>query len=451
MDEETGEEVTWSRVHKFNLDYKWLVLWDEAHKHAYSLKSVQHIVDWFDQGPDNRRVGLTATPERTDKKTLERMFPAIGADYRLFDLAGGPCAVLDGYAVPYDQRFVTVEGVDFKNIRQIAGDFDQTELAGILDQQKVLASLCEPMKELVGDRKTLIFSVTREMAKNVAYYLNAKAGIEEGSDNKVAEWLDGTFPEADRRKVYEGHRMGKFQYLSVCGLCREGYNDPGIGAIAIFRPTKSRPLAEQMKGRGCRPLRGLVDGLETAEERRAAIAASAKPNCLIIDMVGATGLGDCATTAHIYAHGEPDDVIDRANEKIKDGDGPEEIRDAIEEAHQDLKREERERLAQIEARRRAKLEAEVKWKEEQVRAIGRDFTAGERQMGAVMPFGKHKYMLVADLPLKYLGWLFTVPELRPKLRKQVDAEMSHRLSQMSEGDRQRQMNYFQWLKRVNRK
>jgi len=39
----------------------------------------------------------------------------------------------------------------------------------------------------------------------------------------------------------------------------------------------------QQVGRGTRVLPGVVDGLETAEERKAAIAASAKPDLLILD------------------------------------------------------------------------------------------------------------------------------------------------------------------------
>ena len=63
-----------------------------------------------------------------------------------------------------------------------------------------------------------------------------------------------------------------------------------------------------MKGRGCRPLRGIVDGLDSPEDRLAAIKASAKPNALIIDLVGITGMGKAKTTAHILNTGKPDEI-----------------------------------------------------------------------------------------------------------------------------------------------
>src|SRR5262249_43659187 len=60
-------------------------------------------------------------------------------------------------------------------------------------------------------------------------------------------------------------------------------------AIIMARPTKSVALYEQVLGRGTRPLPGIVDGLERAEERRTAIAMSAKPNMLVIDFAGNAG------------------------------------------------------------------------------------------------------------------------------------------------------------------
>ena len=47
----------------------------------------------------------------------------------------------------------------------------------------------------------------------------------------MARSLDGTSPDEHRKRVYKTHQAGEFQVLSVCGLCREGYNDPGIAAV----------------------------------------------------------------------------------------------------------------------------------------------------------------------------------------------------------------------------
>ena len=76
---------------------------------------------------------------------------------------------------------------------------------------------------------------------------------------------------------------GKVQVVCNCGVLTEGFDDPGVEVVIMGRPTKSRSLYSQMVGRSTRPLPGVVDGPETAEARKAAIAASAKPSCLVVD------------------------------------------------------------------------------------------------------------------------------------------------------------------------
>jgi superfamily II DNA or RNA helicase len=401
-----GNKRTVSRLHKFSpTDYKWLVVIDEVHRYLRSLPSCKHILEWFEQDPDSRRIGLTATPERGDKRTLKGVTPDVAADYMLYDVDGGPCAVRDGWAVEYDQRFVVVEGVDFKTLGEVRGDFDEHELEAILTKRKQLLAMVVPTIELVGDRRTITFNVTKQAAKEVAQTFNEfKPGSAVSLDGDAAPYL--------RQSVYSRHQRGEFQFLCVCGLCREGYNDPGIGAVAVFRPTKSRGLAEQMKGRGCRPLRGLVDGLAGPEERRASIAASDKPNCMIIDLVGVTGLADCATTAHILASGKPDEVIDRANKNALDKDGSVDMGEEIRRAQSEIDNErekakqeriEREKREEEEAKRQAKLRGEVRYSEHTVRQ-GQGSRVHRPRRGARFIWGKFKGQLVSSVPQWYLEW-----------------------------------------------
>lgn len=354
---DTGDGDACSRAYKFDPLDDWLIICDEAHRYKLSLKSCGHLFEHFAVNPHSKRLGLTATPERGDGVSLLTLFPVVVQDYRYYDSAGGPSAITEGFAVPFDQRFVEVKGVDFKNLREVAGDFDENELEQVLTEQETLASLCEPTKELVGDRRTIVFNATVSMARRVADYFNAKAGY------VVAKAIDGTTHDDERRSVYAAHQNGRFQFLCVCGLCREGYNDPGVGAIAVFRPTKSRGLAEQMKGRGSRPLRGVVDGLETSDERIAAIAASAKPDCLIVDLVGITGLAGSRSCLDIFLDGVPDEVAERAHQILEERQETTDPRQAISKAESEIAVEKVEQRAreQQEAERRAKLEANVKY------------------------------------------------------------------------------------------
>jgi superfamily II DNA or RNA helicase len=480
-----------SRLYKFDsVKYNWLVLIDEAHRYAYKLKSVRHIIDWFDRNPKNRRILQTATPERGDGVSLRRLASGIAIDYRMYDPNGGRSAIHDGWCVPYDQRFVTVHGVDFKSLREVSGDFDEGQLEELLTERKALLSMVKPTLDLVEDRRTIIFSPTVVMAKMVAHTINefvryrckacsklqwehgdefakqavpcSKCGgeLEEQAAGGLARSLDGSYPDHIRQEVYSQHQSDGFQFLSVCSLCREGYNDRALAAVAIFRPTRSRSLAEQMKGRGCRPLPGLVDGLATAEERRAAIAASSKPKCMIIDLVGVTGLADCASTAHILAAGKPDEVINLANANAIAKTGPidmaEEIRLAEEQLAEEkrraeekeaaVKREREKRLAKKEeeekerkairekelAERAAaetmrKLRGDVQYDARKVATGGGGVVKTKQQSGARMPFGKHKGKAVSELPGGYMRVMLEKNvKMPPWLRSSIQGELKRR-------------------------
>jgi len=407
----------WSRVHKFDWHHDWLVCFDEAHKHAHHLVSVGHLVDWFAQNPNSRRSGATATPKRFDGKSIgDKMFPGIAMDYPLYK-PEHPCGVSDGWAVPYRQRYIEVAGVDFKTLKKIAGDFDEGELEHVLGQEETLAKLIEPLLDMVEDRRTLIFSPGVQMAKDVAQYINARSRavctcgrakwyptlligdgaqcecgrlIEVNDVNRKpdqARELDGT--TVDRTPIYRGHQAGEFQFLSICGLCREGYNDPDISCVAVFRPVskKASALAEQMKGRSCRPLRGLLNGLDTKEDRLTAIAESTKAYALIVDLVGITGLADCASTVQIYSEGLPDEIQKRAADILaEDGvDGEVDVAGAIEQAKREdaearekarLERETAEQHSRELAERRAKAGADVTYTTHEV-GVGSNVNTNE--------------------------------------------------------------------------
>lgn len=427
-----------SRLYKFDWRDNWLLVADEAHKYSMGMKTVGHLVEWFERNPLHRRSGVTATPKRRDKVSIgTKLFPGLALDYPFTK------AVANGYAVPYAQKFVQVEGIDFKRLKELCKGnqekWDQ-ELDRLLNTEETLAKLCEPLLDMVGGRKTLIFSPTVEMAQNVADYINARSEVEcpscgtlkwhptrllgdgakcrECGDflaaNNVtrggiqAHCLHGGIPHKSRTAVYRGHKDGAFQFLSICALCREGYNDPEIACVAIFRPVSkdASSLAEQMKGRGSRPLRGCLDGINTAAERLAAIQASAKRECLIVDLVGVTGLADCASTIQIYAEGLPDELIARAEEIALTGgvENPEEAiaqakrEDAEEKERLRKIREEDERRRREEAERRAVLDARVQYSTHDVgsrtHATGDPKLASEGQL-------KFLHMLGVDCQ----GWM----------------------------------------------
>ncbi|MFH1304608.1 MAG: DUF3820 family protein [Planctomycetota bacterium] len=415
-----------SRLYKFDHKKHWLVIIDECHRYAYSLPSCKHIIDWFENNPESKRLGLSATPERGDGISLGRLFPDVALDYKMFGVHKN--AIEDGWCVPFDQRFVSVEGVDFQNIGDVNGDLDVDELDEALRQREALLSMVKPLIDLVGDRRTIIFSPKKKTARAVAHTINE-------FKPHSARSIDGDANTDLKKKRFSQHQSGHFQFLSVCGLCREGYNDPGIMAVAVFRPTKSRSLAEQMKGRGSRPLKGIVDGFETAEERRKAIAASDKPNCMIIDLVGVTGLPPVASTAHLLASGKPDEVIQRANQNAMKNNGPTDMVEELAKAERQIAEEnEAANLryqAQLqaekeEADRLAKIKGEVRYSASRVGdggGVAKRELKGVKQEITEIPFGKFKGTQISELPDYYLNWAIDKCKgggLQKSIRKEIN-------------------------------
>lgn len=157
-------------------------------------------------------------------------------------------------------------------------------------------------------------------------------------------------------------REGRVLIMGQCGVLTEGFDDPGVEVIIMGRPTKSRALYSQMVGRSTRPLPGIVDGPETPEERREAIAASAKPSALIVDFVGNSGKHKLMTSADILGGNVSDEVVERAIIRARKAGRPVDMKDLLNEEEKLLKEEKR--LA--EEARKAKLVARAKYKVQEV-------------------------------------------------------------------------------------
>jgi type I site-specific restriction endonuclease len=160
-----------------------------------------------------------------------------------------------------------------------------------------------------------------------------------------------------RRQVLADFAAGKVQVVCNCGVLTEGFDDPGVEVVIMGRPTKSRSLYSQMVGRSTRPLPGVVDGPETEEARRAAIAASTKPSCLVVDFVGNAGKHKLVTSADILGGKVSEEAVELAVGRARKAGGPVNMTEALDEAEEELK--EQKRLA--ETARRARLVATARF------------------------------------------------------------------------------------------
>lgn len=265
------------RLGKFGRFPFGLIMIDEAH-HATS-PSYRKVVERFrGLDPGVRVLGVTATPARADKAALGVVF-----DSCCYEMAIGE-AIDEGWLVPIEQECVAVEDVDFDGVSTRANslgesDLDASELEAVLVEEEALHALARPILDKSGRRQCLVFAAGVAHAHMLADVLNR---YREGS----ARAVDGKTDKAERSLAVAEFQAGRLQFLCNCGVFTEGFDAPATSVVAMGRPTKSVGLYTQMLGRGTRPLPGVVDGPATAEARRAAIAASAKPHVLVLDFVG---------------------------------------------------------------------------------------------------------------------------------------------------------------------
>lgn len=323
-----------------------IVIIDEAH-HATS-DSYKSLINYYrHNNPGIKILGVTATPDRADEEALGQVFDTVAFDYEILD------AIHDGWLVPIDQQFVGIEGLDFSGMRTTAGDLNGADLAAVMESEKNMLGVAGASAQIIGGRRAILFTASVKQAETLSNIFNRNR---EG----MSGWVCGTTNKDARREMLSQFKSGELQVVCNCGVLTEGFDDPGVEVIGMARPTKSRSLYSQMAGRGTRPLAGVVDGLAKPEERRSAIAASAKPSCLIVDFVGNSGRHKLITSADILGGNVSEEVIRRALVKAKADGGAVRISDELDKAQDEIAEEIKQaRLA--EEARKAKLMAKVKF------------------------------------------------------------------------------------------
>ena len=346
------------RMMKFNpKDFSVLVV-DEAH-HATSPSYRACIDRYLRENPECRLLGVTATPDRADELALGSVFETVAASYDISD------AIRDGWLVPVEQRIVTVGSLDFSSVKTTAGDLNPGELADIMEEERNLHAVAAPVLDILKEKRAIIFATSVRQAERLAEILNRGEGNgDSGSgdgERKRADWLCGATPKDLRHDKLAAFKEGRTQFMVNVGVLTEGFDDAGVEAVVMARPTKSRALYAQMIGRATRPSAKIAaklgDGVSGsgngAEWRRSLIAGSDKPKCLVLDFVGNAGRHKLITSADILGGKYPDEVIERAKRKARDRNIDMSV--ALEEAN--VEHEEIERRKRIEAERRKSIRA----------------------------------------------------------------------------------------------
>lgn len=220
-----------SRLKRFNYG---LVVIDESHHSTSS--GYQAVLDAL---PDAFVLGVTATPDRLDKQSIESIFGEPVFTASILDL------VEQGYLC--DLRAIAVHTTtDLTGVHTQAGDFNPTELEEAIDTEERNKRVVAAYLEHCAGRQALCFTVTVEHAEHLAQAFN-----EQGVRAAFVSGEPYTHPD-ERRRILSDYERGELSVVCNCEVLTEGYDAPATSCIVLARPTQSRPLYVQMVGRGTR-------------------------------------------------------------------------------------------------------------------------------------------------------------------------------------------------------
>ncbi|MGF6862948.1 DNA repair protein RadD [Rhodobacteraceae bacterium MBR-64] len=215
-----------------------LLVIDEAH-HAVA-ESYRRIIDRVrDANPEARIFGVTATPNRGDRKGLREVFDNVADQVRLGEL------IASGHLVP-PRSFVIDVGVQdqLRAVRKTADDYDMGAVAAIMNRAPITEEVIRHWEEKAGNRQTVVFCSTVAHAMNVATAFN-EAG------NPAAVVL-GDMGSTERKMVLEAYASGEVQVIVNVAVLTEGWDHPPTSCVVLLRPNSYKSTMIQMVGRGLR-------------------------------------------------------------------------------------------------------------------------------------------------------------------------------------------------------
>lgn len=327
-----------------------LLIVDEAKHCVPQNGSYWAIIQHFKSNPNLKLLGVEATPDRGDGLALGQVFETVAYEMTFLD------AIENAWLVPVEQKFITVNGLDFSKVRTVAGDLSESDLESLMMQDggRLLHEIASATVDAAKDEPCLIFANSVGSAEMLAKIINRYPG-------KEAHCLHGKTPKEERRYWLGKYADAGFQFLVGCDLFLEGFDSPRISVISNAKPTKSRSRYAQCIGRGTRLFPGNIGGLADLVGRRLAISSSVKPRCLVLDFVGNAAQHKLISTADILGGRWADAARIRAVEEAKESGEPVDMRQAMSEASKQIADDE-ERKRRLEEKR-AEEERERKERE----------------------------------------------------------------------------------------
>ena len=226
---------------KTSPDFYDYIIVDEFH-HA-AAPTYQKLLSYY---KPKILLGLTATPERMDGKSILPYFNyRIAAEIRL------PEAIDRKLLCPF-QYFGVTDTVDLNTLKWSAGGYDKGELSALYTfsgavanrrADLVVSSLLKYVTD-IDEVKGLGFCVTVDHAQFMSRYFN---------DHGISSiFLTGKSSDEERKSAKDRLVSGDIRFIFVVDIYNEGVDIPEVNTVLFLRPTESLTIFLQQLGRGLR-------------------------------------------------------------------------------------------------------------------------------------------------------------------------------------------------------
>ncbi|HET7454105.1 MAG TPA: DEAD/DEAH box helicase family protein, partial [Solirubrobacterales bacterium] len=232
----TVETYQWFvRNHKKISDAYSIVICDEAHT-ALGEKTSACIRDM----PGPVYIGMTATGALIARHVAD-LFPTQTSRFDLAQAARrGVIAPLRCLRIPPGPGVRTIAKVPLRK-GEVDQDFDQEELAALLDQEPFNVAIADLYRSRFRKVPGVVYTAGVQHAKNVAKAFR-DAGIN-------AQAVSGETPKRELAEILAGFERGTVDVLCNAMLLAEGWNSPRATICMHLAPTASRRIYQQRVGR----------------------------------------------------------------------------------------------------------------------------------------------------------------------------------------------------------
>jgi superfamily II DNA or RNA helicase len=213
-----------------------LIIIDEAHKKR------KQVLEWMNQYPNDRYIGLTATPYA---EWMGNYYTAVARSKPMRWLISNNR--LSNYTV-YAPHIPNTSKLKTKVKADGERDYLESELEAVMGDSKVVGDVVQYWLENGENRLTMALCVNVKHANYLMIEFN-KAGVE-------AEVITANVKVEERERIFQRVKDGITRVLLSVDCLTEGFDIPEVSCLISARPTKSLMRYVQGMGRVLRYVEG---------------------------------------------------------------------------------------------------------------------------------------------------------------------------------------------------